>query len=426
MFKIKSLKKLVKSVFLFASAFLCAFCMINYSGQSNVSIICTVHATENDSSKEDKNALNAAIIYLREEGYTVSEPNKDGKYSITDKDGKVTEKTEIQLCQYASNISQMKQDGKYSFDINKDGDKTWTGGNYNKQGLLEKLVVEAFTAKVILFGEEIDFSDLYKTLSRFLVYSDFNKINVHASSQELNLYKVFRDVVWVAVKAIAISLATIMTMWRILKEGMEVERFSWQKLMMIIARLFLLNMFITYSWELIGFFFDWIMTLMNVFDFGVSSLQTPTTNVGYVFATGITESKSLLKGLYFTVGLAVVFLYYGTAISCIIKVVIRYIKILFCMAFSPMPLALCADRDYGTDAIRVFMMMCGIFIQAPIMKVSMQFYELLVSEFSASIANTSSVNFGTVIPICIGMGLLNGILSSLLTMSEEITEKIFN
>ena len=434
--------KKIKDKAILLMAVFCAFCTVGFlhgsffENDGNICLydgfVMCVHADEQSDSSDSKGdtataeKVNEAIIYLRGLGYNISELDKNGKYTVTDTNGNESKKSDVALCQYASLLSTKNGDGKYSFKANSDGSATWNGQKYDKTGKTENFLLTMYTAKVKIFGEDIDFSDLSKTLSRFLEYSDFEKININASnSNSVNLYKFFKDVIWTAIKAICTVLCTVMFLWRLIKEGMEVERFSVEKFLMMLARLIMLNMFITYSWQILGIFFHWVMQLMDVFDFGADTYQVPATNIGYVFATAITESKNILKGVYFIIGFGTVLMYYATATACIVKVVVRYVKVLFGLAISPVPFALCMDRDYGNDAIRVLLMICGLFIQAPLMKVSLSFYNFLVAEFASSVSAATSIEIGTIIPMCIGIGLLNALLSALFSMSEEFTERLF-
>ena len=307
---------------------------------------------------------------------------------------------------------------------NKDGTTESTVTNdYDKDGLLETTIISAFAAKVTLFGTDIDFSNIGDSMASFLDNSMYS-LSIDTNGKSVNLYDVFKTKVYPAAQGMAVSLLTIMILWKFIKEALEVERFSWQRVVMIMARAFIVNMFVLHSFEILTMFFNTVMSLMGKMSLGATVSAVGASGLGQVFASAITNANHLNKIIIFLTGLFMVFTWYGTATAVVIQVLTRYIKILFAMALSPIPISLTVDEQHGTDAMRYLLWAFGVFLQAPIIQVCIQIYNLLLSEYSTVLTDLSSVSFGTVIPLCLGIGLINGLLAAMISMAQQITDKM--
>lgn len=324
----------------------------------------------------------------------------------------------------ANTLSEAKSFLKSHANDTKKGESSVTN-EYDEDGMLENAIIDAFTAKVTLFGTDIDFSNIGDSMAGFLSFDSMQSKSIDASGNSVNLYNIFKETVYPAAQGMGVSILTLMMMWKFIKEALEVERFSWQRVVMLVARACIVNMFIVNSFEMLSMLFQTVMDLMSHMSLGNIVTSAGASGLGQVFAAAISDTSNwVIKIVMFFTGLLMVFTWYGTATAVVVQVLTRYVKILVGMALSPIPIALAVDEQHGTDSMRYLLWMTGVFLQAPIIQVCIQIYNLLLSEYCSSLGDLSSIDFGTVIPLCIGVGLINGLLAAMISMAQQVTDKL--
>ena len=299
---------------------------------------------------------------------------------------------------------------------------------YNEDGWMEQMVVGFYNVNLTIFGKDINFSNLASSMEQFISFDQMQNIEFDATvengTKPLNLYQMFKGTVYPIIKGMGISLLTMMMMWKFIKECLEVERFSWERAMMLIAKTFIVNMFINNSFEILEIFFSWVMDLFNVI-IPASTAQSNITNIGQVFAAGITADPNYIsKAMIMVVSMLMAFVYYGTCITVICQVLVRYVKILIGMAFAPIPMALSVDEQHGTDVLRYIFWMTGVFLQAPILKVCFFIYNSLLGELGTQIATMNDFSVYTLIPACLMISLITGFLAMMINMAQQVTDRI--
>lgn len=299
--------------------------------------------------------------------------------------------------------------------------------SYDEDGNMEKAVIGMYNVKLTMFGMNIDFSNISKSMDDLITFQTMKDLSIKGSTESggtFNPYTLFKETVYPLVKSIGISLLTMMMMWKFVKECLEVERFSWERAMMLIARTFIVNMFINYSFEILELFYGVVMELFDkiiVSDAAVSNI----TNIGEVFAAGITKDwNPISKAVIMVIGMLMAFVYYGTCITVICQVLVRYVKILVGMAFAPIPLALSVDEQHGTDVFRYIFWMFGVFLQAPILKICFYIYNSLLGELGTQIATMKDFDVFTLIPACLMISIITGLLAMLINMAQQVTDRI--
>ena len=290
---------------------------------------------------------------------------------------------------------------------------------YNDAGSLEKMVIGFYDVQLNIFGKEIDFSNLSDSLVNFLSFDSYED---HESF--FDMYGFFKNNVYPLVQGMAVSLLTLMMMFKFIKECLEVERFSWEKVLMLLAKMFLVNMFIMSSFEILSLFFEWVMDLMNGLTASLPSTSERIVSIGEVFAVGVTEAGWIEKAIIVVIALVMAFAYYGTTIAVVGQVLIRYVKILVGMAFSPLPIAISMDEQHGTDVMRYLFWMTGVFLQAPIIRIFLSIYNQLLAELCANVPEFSVFDPGEFIPFLIGISLVNGLLAMMINMAQQVTDRI--
>lgn len=300
---------------------------------------------------------------------------------------------------------------------------------YDKDGKLENLVIGLYSVKIKLFGIEIDFSNLAKSLNNFLSFDKMKRISIESGSSGFNLYNFFRDTVWGLTKGMGVTLLTLMMMWKFIKECFEVERFSWERALMILAKTFFYNMFIAYSFDILALFFEWVMDFMNAIinvGGGTGSAAESIRSLGEVFAVAITDSSWIEKALILIIALLMCFTYYGTIVGAVGEVIVFYVKALAGMAFSPIAMGISVDESHGTDVMRYIFWMTGVFLQAPLIKVGLSVYNLLLNELVANNGGELSIihDPGGFVSFFVGVSLVNGLLTMFIHMAQQVTDRV--
>lgn len=305
-------------------------------------------------------------------------------------------------------------------EIDKDPDGGWEGKP------LENILTSIYSAKITMFGIPIDFANLPDSIDNFIDIESLKDLSTSgggssadekAKASSLNLYDFFKDTVFPVAQGLGTTLLTLMMMWKYIKECMEVERFTWERALMIFAKMFIVNMFIGGAFWILEMFANTANDLMSFI-----TMSTPeVTSVGEALAQAVTDTSSWLEKMaVFVVGIMLAFAYYGTAIAVIIQVLVRVVKILVAMSFSPIPIALSMDEQHGTDVFRYCFWTFGLFLQAPIIKISTWIYSQVLTE----VAGSGGDGLASVIPIAIGICVCNGLLAGLISMGQQVTDRV--
>lgn len=295
---------------------------------------------------------------------------------------------------------------------------------------LEDMLISIYSAKITMFGIPIDFGNLPKSIDSFIDFNQMQDLSAGGTvtnsdgaegkqSREggINLFNFFRNTIFPIAQGLGTTLLTLMLLWKYIKECLEVERFTWERALMIFARCFIVNMFIAGSFDILCYFAEAAGNLMNAIQFA----EPQVTSIGQALADAVTNTGDWLQKMaVFVVGIMLAFAYYGTAIAVVVQVLIRVVKIMVAMAFSPIPIALSMDEQHGTDVLRYCFWAFGLFLQAPIIKVSTWIYSQVLTE----VASSSTEGLAAVIPVAIGICVCNGLLAGLISMGQQVTDRI--
>lgn len=288
---------------------------------------------------------------------------------------------------------------------------------YNEDGFLEKAVISLYGTKIKIMGNEIDFGNLANSINNMISFENMKNLNIENGDASFNMYSFFKDTIFPLVQGLASTILILMMMWKYIKESLEVERFTWEKAMMIFIKFFICQMFIANIFGILTMFATEAMNLMNQISTSSPNIQS----VGVMFASVITDGGWIEKGCAFVVAIIFSLLYYGSAIAVVVQVLVRIVKILVAMAFSPIPIALTMDESHGSDVFKYCFWAFGLFLQAPIIKVSTYIYSLVLTEMTTGIGGEG---FGIIIPLCIGVVIANGLLAALISMAQQVTDRL--
>lgn len=414
-------------------AVLCAFSVVSVTPIYQPTVIEAKDEYQDDGIAVSESKVQEAIDYYKKylvSGNTVKWDKADNKITIINNEtGEKQYHTGYSFCKMVKDISTTRQDDP-NFKADKPFEFTkndYIEAKYNHDGVFEKIVVALYDGKFKLFGKTLNFGDLGATISTFIDFNNMKSTEIDGEGDvgKFNPYNFFYQTVYPLCKGIGVSLLVLMMFYKYVKECLEIERFTWQRALMLFAKTYFVAMFVDYSFEIIELFAGTAMDLFSKVTARLVSVNgsgQSVASLGEMFASIITDTSGWIpKVAILIIGIVTAFTYYGTAIGIIGQVIVRYIKILCAMAFAPIPLAMSLDEQHGGDSMKYIFWMFGVFLQAPIMQICARIYTLLLNE---AVSSFGSVELGDVICVGLAVSLINGILAMLLNMAQQFTDRI--
>lgn len=418
---------------IFMLAVLCAFSVVSVMPIYQPTVIEAKDEYQDDGIAVSESKVQEAIDYYKKylvKGNTVKWDKADNKITIiNNKTGEKQYHTGYSFCKMVKDISTTRQNDP-NFKADKPFEFTkndYIEAKYNHDGVFEKIVVALYDGKFKLFGKTLNFGDLGATISTFIDFNNMKSTEIDGEGDvgKFNPYNFFYQTVYPLCKGIGVSLLVLMMFYKYVKECLEIERFTWQRALMLFAKTYFVAMFVDYSFEIIELFAGTAMDLFSKVTANLVSVNgsgQSVASLGEMFASIITDTSGWIpKVAILIIGIVTAFTYYGTAIGIIGQVIVRYIKILCAMAFAPIPLAMSLDEQHGGDSMKYIFWMFGVFLQAPIMQICARIYTLLLNE---AVSSFGSVELGDVICVGLAVSLINGILAMLLNMAQQFTDRI--
>ena len=270
-----------------------------------------------------------------------------------------------------------------------------------------------------LFGFNIDLGNMGLTAKEFC---DWNTIT---ASEFGTLAEILNS----AFVSLGLNLLTVFVMIDLIKKAMEIDRISWERIIMSVARFLIFKMLITYSYE----FLNMIMKIGNEFTntvINTINFQTGTEfSIGEMIKELIDTAEggitipiinwSIMPFVLFVVFIIIYLPLIGTFVMCISQIVTRVIKIVLAFAFAPIPLAIGTWEDGSGTGKRFIMNAVALAFEGMIMILCVHIYALGIADLQ-----NSTTTFGGGIGAMIGILLMNGILSTafnnIFTVSREM------
>ena len=190
-----------------------------------------------------------------------------------------------------------------------------------------------YSFKFTVFGINIDSGNLIGTVESLTNFSNVQGINIWSIGKTVN------DVI----VPIALSLLILFFMINLIKKSMEVERMSWERVVMAFVSFLLLKYFIQNG-------YDFLVAIMNITnDIFVSvteaiSNTNTTINIADVLINAVPDGfvdSIMTYGLYLILFIP----FMTTIVQILTQIFLRVIKLILCFAFSPIPIALAADDE---------------------------------------------------------------------------------
>ena len=263
-----------------------------------------------------------------------------------------------------------------------------------------------YSFKFTVFGINIDSGNLIGTVESLTNFSNVQGINIWSIGKTVN------DVI----VPIALSLLILFFMINLIKKSMEVERMSWERVVMAFVSFLLLKYFIQNG-------YDFLVAIMNITnDIFVSvteaiSNTNTTINIADVLINAVPDGfvdSIMTYGLYLILFIP----FMTTIVQILTQIFLRVIKLILCFAFSPIPIALAADDEGRNKAVQYFLFAASVGIEAVIIYIATNIYAIGLQGLSETVASTNAIS------TIVAMLFLNGMYLAVIQYSSQFSEKL--
>lgn len=263
-----------------------------------------------------------------------------------------------------------------------------------------------YSFKFTVFGIEIDSGNLIGTVESLTNFSNVQEINIWSIGKTVN------DVI----VPIALSLLILFFMINLIKKSMEVERMSWERVVMAFVSFLLLKYFIQHG-------YDFLIAIMNITnDIFISvteaiSNTNSTINIADVLIDAVPDGfvdSIMTYGLYLILFIP----FMTTIVQILTQIFLRVIKLILCFAFSPIPIALAADDEGRGKAIQYFLFAASVGIEAVIIYIATNIYAIGLQGLSSTVDSTNAIS------TVVAMLFLNGMYLAVIQYSSQFSEKL--
>lgn len=279
------------------------------------------------------------------------------------------------------------------------------------------IIANMYHIKLNIFNIDFDSENIIKTVKSI---TDWSSIQNLGSNNGITLYSIGETINSI-IQPVALSLLAIFFMINIINQCKEIERLSWERVGWWGLQLFILKFFVTNSYM----FCTKIMTVVNEIYVDVGSRlnisSTYTLDEGFRTAFANMGGSFLHLLLPCLLYLVLLFPYIGTMVQIWAQLILRVVKILFCMAFSPIPIALAIEEEnYRGKAVQYLMYTAGVGFEGVLILVGSYIYALGMS----SIAGIGGENLG-VLGHIVGILILNSLFVAIIQLAHEFTDRLF-
>jgi len=182
---------------------------------------------------------------------------------------------------------------------------------------LDGIIRLLYSFKFTVFGIEIDSGNLIGTVEKLTNFSSVKGINIWSIGKTVN------DII----VPVALSLLILFFMINLIKKSMEVERISWERVVMAVVSFFLLKYFIQHG-------YDFLSSIMNITnDIFVSITQVignsnSTINIADTLIEAVPDGfidSIMTYGLYLILFIP----FMTTIVQILTQIFLRIVKLIF-------------------------------------------------------------------------------------------------
>lgn len=275
--------------------------------------------------------------------------------------------------------------------------------------MFDDMIISMFGITFKALGYVVNIGDLPNTLKSMLDFSAMK--NISGGS----LWAIGTSIHQV-ILPIAYSLLTLFFMMELLQKTTEIDKMSWQRILMIAIKFFIVKAVVDNSM----YFLNTILNICSdvfVSVSGAISVTAKTLDLGTALAELCSGSMGFQIGTFAMI-LILWFPYIGTAVGAIAQVFFRTFKIIVMVGLSPIPISLLTNENTSSTGKRFFMNFAAIGLEACIILIFISIYSVMIQSFSSP-SNTD------VLGVLIGLLMSNSLLAIMIaqagTLARELT-----
>ncbi len=271
---------------------------------------------------------------------------------------------------------------------------------------MDWLLEQLYSFNFNVFGINIDSSNLISTVNSLTNFTDVQNINIWSIGKTVN------D----AIIPVALSILVLFFMINLIKKSFEVDRISWERVLISVVAFFLLKYFIQNGYT----FLSSIMNITNDIFVSITNVITnnnTSINVSEMVINSIPEGfvdSMITVCLYFVLFIP----FMTTIIQILTQIFLRVVKLIFCFAFSPIPIALAIDDENRSKAIQYFLFSASVGIEAIIIYLATNIYSVGLAGLSNAVDSTNAIS--TIVALL----FLNGMYLAIIQYGSQFSEKL--
>lgn len=271
---------------------------------------------------------------------------------------------------------------------------------------MDDLIRILYNFKFTVFGVTLDSGNLVGSVQQLTNFSNVQNINIWSIGKTVN------DVI----VPIALSLLILFFMINLIKKSMEVERISWERVVMAFVSFLLLKYFIQNGYSFLSSIMnivnDIFVSVTNVLSNGNSNIDIAETLIKAV-PSGFVD-KIMTYGLYLILFIP----FMTTIVQILTQIFLRVVKLILCFAFAPIPIALAADDEGRGKAIQFFLFAASVGLEAVIIYIATNVYAIGLSGLSSTVGSTNAIS------TIVAMLFLNGMYLAVIQYGSQFAEKL--
>ena len=235
---------------------------------------------------------------------------------------------------------------------------------------LGDMFANMYHIRLNVFNIDFDSENMTSTIKSI---TDWNNVK-NFGSEGITMYDIGATINSFVVP-IGLSLLVIFFMIHLIKQTQEIEKVTWERIALWGCQFFILRMLIVKSYDL-------------------SSVV-----------------------LY----LILLFPFIGTVVQIWSQLILRVVKIMFCMSFSPIPVALAIDGEtYRGKAVQYLMYTAGVGLEGILILVGSYIYALGMNSLTA-VAGENLNAIGHIV----GILIMNSLFVAIIQLSHEFSDRLF-
>ena len=271
---------------------------------------------------------------------------------------------------------------------------------------MDDLIRILYNFKFTVFGVTLDSGNLVGSVQQLTNFSNVQNINIWSIGMTVNN----------VIIPIALSLLILFFMINLIKKSMEVERISWERVVMAFVSFLLLKYFIQNGYSFLSSIMnivnDIFVSVTNVLSNGNSNIDIAETLIKAV-PSGFVD-KIMTYGLYLILFIP----FMTTIVQILTQIFIRIVKLILCFAFAPIPIALAADDEGRGKAIQFFLFAASVGLEAVIIYIATNVYAIGLAGLSSTVSSTNAIS------TIVAMLFLNGMYLAVIQYGSQFAEKL--